>query len=72
MSEVHRYKVVKMLSEVGNRISYDPHGPEVVMADAYDAVRALAARGCTTYYNGPSKADVRRLGELGDLFSTAR
>lgn len=38
----------------------------------YDAVRAMAAQGCTTYYNGPSKADVRRLGELGDLFSTAR
>ena len=40
MSEVHRYKVVKMLSEGGNRISYDPHGPEVVMADAYDQLKA--------------------------------
>lgn len=38
----------------------------------YDAVRALAARGCTTYYNGPSKADVRRLGELGQLFGVAK
>ena len=40
MSEVHRYKVVKMLSEAGNRISYDPHGPDVVMAEAYDKLRA--------------------------------
>ncbi|NQD74600.1 hypothetical protein HP547_09000, partial [Pseudomonas sp. CrR7] len=40
MTEVHRYKVVKMLSEGGNRISYDPHGPEVVMAEAYDQVKA--------------------------------
>ncbi|ANC80971.1 hypothetical protein [Pseudomonas putida] len=40
MSEVHRYKVVKMLSEGGNRISYDPHGPEVVMAEAYDQLKA--------------------------------
>lgn len=40
MTEVHRYKVVKMLSEGGNRISYDPHGPEVVMAEAYDQIKA--------------------------------
>lgn len=40
MSEVHRYQVVKMLSEAGNRISYDPHGPEVVMAEAYDRLKA--------------------------------
>ncbi len=40
MSEVHRYKVAKMLSQVGNRISYDPHGPEVVMASAYDQLKA--------------------------------
>lgn len=40
MTEVHRYKVVKMLSEGGNRISYDPHGPEVVMAEAYDQLKA--------------------------------
>lgn len=39
MSEVHRYKAVKMLSEAGNRISYDPHGPFVVMADAYDQLK---------------------------------
>lgn len=38
MSEVHRYKVVKMLSEVGNRINYAPHGPEVVIASDYDAL----------------------------------
>ncbi|MNM50268.1 hypothetical protein D3C81_612960 [compost metagenome] len=40
MTEVHRYKVVKMLSETGNRISYDPHGPDVVMAEAYDQLKA--------------------------------
>lgn len=42
MSEVHRYSVVKMLSEAGNKISYDPHGPEVVMAKDYDALSAEA------------------------------
>lgn len=41
MSEVHRYKVVKMLSEGGNRLTYSPHGPSIVMAEAYDAERAL-------------------------------
>ncbi|UEH06323.1 hypothetical protein [Pseudomonas sp. HN8-3] len=40
MTEVHRYRVVKMLSESGNRISYEPHGPEVVMASAYDQLKA--------------------------------
>lgn len=40
MTEVHRYRVVKMLSEGGNRISYDPHGPYVVMASAYDQLKA--------------------------------
>lgn len=40
MTEIHRYKVVKMLSEGGNRISYDPHGPDVVMAEAYDQLKA--------------------------------
>ncbi len=40
MTEVHRYKAVKMLSEAGNRISYDPHGPFVVMAEAYDQLKA--------------------------------
>lgn len=43
MSEVHRYKVVKMLSEAGNGISYDPHGPYVVLADDYDAALAREA-----------------------------
>ncbi|MCO3184167.1 hypothetical protein FA223_13245 [Pseudomonas aeruginosa] len=43
MSEVHRYSVVKMLSEAGNKISYDPHGPEVVMAKDYDALSAKLA-----------------------------
>jgi hypothetical protein len=35
-------------------------------------VQRMADAGCVTYYNGPSKADVRRLGELGREFSTAR
>ncbi|MFY0997575.1 hypothetical protein [Pseudomonas juntendi] len=39
MTEVHRYKAVRMLSEAGNRISYDPHGPDVVMAEAYDQLK---------------------------------
>ncbi|MEF2038787.1 hypothetical protein [Pseudomonas aeruginosa] len=42
MSEVHRFSVVKMLSEAGNKISYDPHGPEIVMAKDYDALEAEA------------------------------
>jgi hypothetical protein len=41
MSEVHRYQVVRMLSEEGSVISYDPHGPWAVTADAHEA--ALAA-----------------------------
>lgn len=36
MSEIHRYQVVKILSERGNVITYSPHGPEVVMAQAHD------------------------------------
>lgn len=40
MSDVHRFSVVKMLSEAGNKISYDPHGPEIVMAKDYDALAA--------------------------------
>lgn len=35
-------------------------------------VHRMADAGCTTYYNGPSKADVRRLGELGQAFNAAR
>lgn len=40
MTEVHRYKAVKMLSENGNRITYRPSGPDVVMAEAYDQLKA--------------------------------
>lgn len=40
MTEVHRYKVVQMVSEAGGCIGYDPHGPEVVMASAYDQLKA--------------------------------
>lgn len=42
MSEIHRYKVVQMISEAGGRIGYDPHGPDVVMAEAYDQLKAEA------------------------------
>ncbi|WP_296257671.1 MULTISPECIES: hypothetical protein [unclassified Pseudomonas] len=41
---VHRYRVVKMLSEDGNKIDYKPHGPWVVMADIHhDHVTRLQA-----------------------------
>jgi len=40
MTEVHRYKVVQMVTEAGGWIGYDPHGPEVVMASAYDELKA--------------------------------
>lgn len=40
MSKVHRYKVVKMLSAVGAKIGYEPHGPDVVMAADFDQVAA--------------------------------
>jgi hypothetical protein len=40
MTEVHRYKVVQMVLEDGGWIGYDPHGPEVVMASAYDQLKA--------------------------------
>lgn len=38
--EVHRFNVVKMLSEEGNKIDYKPHGPAVVLASDYDALLA--------------------------------
>ena len=38
MSEVHRYRVVTMLSAAGATIGYDPHGPDVVMAADFDRV----------------------------------
>ena len=43
MSEVNRYKVVTMLSEEGNKISYKPHGPDVVTARDYDAAQSELA-----------------------------
>lgn len=41
MTEVFRYKAVKMLTEGGSKISYDPHGPEFVLAEAYDRLAAV-------------------------------
>ena len=40
MSEVHRYLAVKMQTDVGNNISYTPHGPEIVLAEHFDRVTA--------------------------------
>ena len=33
---VHRYRLVKALSQAGNKLEYKPHGPDVVMADQFD------------------------------------
>ncbi|MGE8327245.1 hypothetical protein [Pseudomonas urmiensis] len=44
MTEVHRYKAVQLVSMGGSHIGYDPHGPEVVMASAYDELRAQLAK----------------------------
>lgn len=49
MNEVHRYKVVTMLSAAGATIGYDPHGPDVVMASAFDEATRMfldAAERC--------------------------
>ncbi len=49
MNEVHRYKVVTMLSAAGATIGYDPHGPDIVMASAFDEATRLfldAAERC--------------------------
>ena len=40
MSEVHRYLAVKTQTDVGNNISYTPHGPEIVLAEHFDRVTA--------------------------------
>lgn len=45
MNEVHRYRVVKMISEAGNKLTYTPHGPDIVMAEAYDALAAQRDEG---------------------------
>lgn len=44
MTEVHRYKAVQLVSMGGSHIGYDPHGPDVVMASAYDELRAQLAK----------------------------
>lgn len=46
MTKVHRYRAVQIISMGGVNIGYDPHGPDVVMAVAYDEQRAqLTERG---------------------------
>jgi hypothetical protein len=70
MTEVHRYKAVKMLSEAGNRISYDPHGPYVVMAEAYDRLKVEneALRKDAERYRVLRQADVDTI-HNGGLFA---
>lgn len=70
MTEAHRYKAVKMLSEAGNRISYDPHGPDVVMAEAYDQLKAEneALRKDAERYRVLRQADVDTI-HNGGLFA---
>ncbi|CAB5643315.1 Uncharacterised protein [Pseudomonas putida] len=43
MIKVHRYRAVQLISAGGVHIGYDPHGPDVVMAVAYDEQRAQLA-----------------------------
>lgn len=43
MTKVHRYRAVQLISAGGVHIGYDPHGPDVVMASAYDELRAQLA-----------------------------
>jgi hypothetical protein len=66
MSEVHRYTVVQMLSEAGGRISYDPHGPEVVTAQAYDELRAENA-GLQTGYKAYEQVNAELMAEVEGL-----
>lgn len=39
MSEVHRYQVVQMLTEDGNKLTYSPAGPWVVLAPQFDSMK---------------------------------
>ena len=66
MTEVHRYKVVKMLSDGGNRISYHPYGPEVVMASAYDQLKAESA-GLRTGYQAYEEVNAGLKAEIDAL-----
>lgn len=43
MSEAPRYKAIKLKTERGNVITYSPHGPDFVPADAYDQLLAELA-----------------------------
>lgn len=43
MSEAQRYKAIKLKTEAGNIITYTPHGPDFVPAEAYDQLRAELA-----------------------------
>ena len=79
MTEVHRYQVVTMLSAAGATIGYDPHGPEVVMASAFDEATQLfldAAERCVASERrekelqrrltaADERADVRRPARAG-------
>lgn len=67
MSDVHRYKVISMISESGRTIWYDPHGPDVVLADAYDyetkRLRDLLVE-MTLYRNNAAKKITRLRDEI--------
>ncbi|WP_085618797.1 MULTISPECIES: DUF349 domain-containing protein [unclassified Pseudomonas] len=60
---VHRYKAVQLISEAGNRIGYDPHGPDVVMAEAYDLLRADRSE-CWEEFKALRRTAVAREAEL--------
>lgn len=60
MSEVHRYKAVKMLTEAGSVITYSPHGPYVVPAVEYDRdTQALRDKFCAQCERTGRMADER-------------
>jgi len=76
MSEVHRYNVVTMLSAAGATIGYDPHGPEVVMASAFDEATRLfldAAERCLASERRENELQQRLTAadERADLLETA-
>lgn len=55
--DVHRYKAVQLISEAGGRIGYDPHGPDVVLAAAYDELRAQLTELKNTHNRGIAALD---------------
>ena len=54
---IHRYKAVQLISEAGGHIGYDPHGPAVVMAAAYDELHAQLTELKNTHNRGIAALD---------------